>query len=89
MYGASGRFGFADTYSLQSVGSAILQYYVAADLLACTALGFTLKAAGMNGNDYVGQFQNSDGYMVQITLLGDADKNYSNYYQVLVVLPQA
>ena len=88
-YGASGRFGFSSTYSLQQYGSAILRSYIAADLLACTALGFTLKSSGMNGNDFVGQFKNSDGYTVQITLLGDADKNYSNYYQVLVVLPQA
>ncbi len=88
-YGATGQFGFSTTYSLQQYGSAIMQYYIAADLLACSALGFTAKSGGMNGNDYVGLFQNADGYGVTITLLGDADKNYSNYYTVLVTVPQA
>ena len=86
-YGATGQFGFTNTYSLQTYGNAILQSYVAADLLACGSLGFNLTTSGMNGNNYVAQFQNASGYTVQISLLGDADKNYTNYYDVLVVLP--
>lgn len=89
IFSATGQFGFTAKYSLQQYGNAILQGYIAADLIACTALGFTLKANGMKDNNYIGQFQNADGYIVQITLLGDADKNYSNYYQVLVAVPQA
>lgn len=89
VYGATGQFGFSAKYSLQQYGNAILQAYIAADLIACTALGFSLKANGMRDNNYIGQFQNAEGYIVQITLLGDADKNYSNYYQVLVAVPQA
>ena len=88
-FSANGRFGFTSTYSLQQYGRAILQNYIAADLIACTSLGFTLKTYGMNGNDYVGLFQNSEGYSVKITLLGDAEKNYSNYYTVLVTVPNA
>lgn len=88
-FSANGRFGFSATYSLQQYGAAILQYYIAADLLACDALGFKAKSGGMNGNDYVGLFQNSEGYSVKITLLGDSSKNYSNYYTVLVTVPNA
>ena len=88
-FSANGQFGFSATYSLQQYGNAILQAYIAADLIACTALGFTLKSAKMDGNNFVGEFQNGEGYKVKITLLGDADKNYSNYYTVLVTVPNA
>lgn len=89
VYGANGQFGFSATYSLTQYGSAILNSYIAADLLVCTSLGFTLKSSSMNGNNFVGTFQNAEGYKVTITLLGDSDKNYSNYYTVRVELPQA
>lgn len=88
-FSANGQFGFSTAYSLQQYGNAILQGYIAADLIACTALGFTLKSAKMDGNNFVGEFQNGEGYKVKITLLGDADKNYSNYYTVLVTVPNA
>ena len=86
IYGATGRFGFQTPPSLQ-YGKVILTNYVAADLLKCTALGFSLKNSGNSNGNFVGIFQNSRGYTVQVTLLGDADGNYSGYYQVLVKLP--
>ena len=87
VFTATGQFGFSSTYSLQTYGNAILQGYIAADLIECTALGFKLTGAGMSGNNFIGQFSNDDGYIVQVTLLGDANKDYSNYYQVIVVVP--
>lgn len=88
IYTAIGRFGMASTYSLAQYGKALLTYYVAADLMACEALGFVLAQQGMTQDGaYGGIFVNEEGYEVDIFLLGDADRNYNNYYRVVVYEP--
>ena len=82
-----GYFNFSATYSLSTNGSAILVYYVGANLTNATALGFSLTGKGMSGNNYIGQYKNNKNYIVQITLIGDANKNYTGNYQILVVVP--
>ena len=86
-YVGYGYFNFSTTYSLSQYGAAILVNHVGANLTNATALGFSIKNRGMNGNNYVGIYQNSKGYTVQITLIGDANKNYTGNYQVLVATP--
>lgn len=85
-YGELGTGGA--TLPLSQYGSYILTQYVDVDLVGCAALGFTLQSKGMLNNDYVGQYKNDDGYIVQITIIGDADKNYAGYYQIAVIVPQ-
>ena len=82
-----GYFNFSTTYSLSQYGAAILVNYVGANLTNATALGFSLTGRGMSGNNYIGQYKNNKNYVVQITLIGDANKNYTGNYQVLVVPP--
>ena len=83
-----GSLRFSATYSLVSYGSPILTYYVAADLTA-SSLGFTEKSKGMEGNDYVGYYENNKGYKVKVVLIGDANKNYTGNYKIILTLPQA
>ena len=86
-YVGYGYFNFSTTYSLSTYGSPILTSYVGANLTNATALGFSLTGKGMSGNNYIGQYKNNKNYIVQITLIGDANKNYTGNYQVLVVVP--
>ena len=92
-YGGNGTLKFSGgPYGLPKYGSALLEYYVAADLLA-SSLNFKADESegavnGLSGNNYVGTYKNDEGYVVVITLYGDADKNYTGYYHVTVTMPQ-
>ena len=87
VYGGQGRFAFTSTYSLTQYGHAILVNYMGYDLEAATALGFSLAQEGATGNNYAGIYTNDEGYTVQIILLGDANKDYTGYFNVFVILP--
>jgi hypothetical protein len=88
VYAGTGRFGFQTPPALTAqTGAIIVKNYVAADLIKCTALGFSYKSGKMDNGNFVGTLTNSRGYTVQIVLLGDASGKYSGYYQVQVLLP--
>lgn len=88
VYAGVGRFGFQTPPALTAqTGPIIVKNYVAADLIKCTALGFSYKSGKMDNGNFVGTLTNSRGYTVQIVLLGDASGKYSGYYQVQVLLP--
>lgn len=88
VYSGTGRFGFQTPPALTAqTGPIIVKNYVAADLIKCTALGFSYKSGKMDNGNFIGTFTNSRGYTIQIVLLGDASGKYSGYYQVQVLLP--
>ena len=88
VYVGAGRFGFQTPPALTAqTGPIILKNYVAADLIKCTALGFSYKSGKMENGNFIGTLTNSRGYTVQIILLGDASGKYTGYYQVQVILP--
>ena len=88
VYGGAGRLGFKTPPALTAqTGPILVKNYVAADLIKCTALGFSYKSGTMENGNFIGTLTNSRGYTVQIILLGDASGKYSGYYQVQVLLP--
>ena len=88
VYTGTGRFGFQTPPALTAqTGPIIVRNYVGADLIKCTALGFSYKSGKMENGNFIGTLTNSRGYTVQIILLGNASGNYSGYYQVVVTLP--
>ena len=84
----AGEYAFSQTLGLQQYGEILIEYYIAESLIACSALGFQMTGLGPDGNNYVAQFANEEGYIINITLLGDAEKNYTGYYEILVIAPQ-
>lgn len=92
VYSGNGTLRFSGgPYSLKELGYIICDNYVAADLKA-SSLGFSKDETGTNkvvGNNYVGTFKNDEGYVVTITLFGDADVNYTGSYRITVNVPQA
>ena len=76
-------------YSLTQYGQTLLRAYIAEDLEA-SSLGFGAPdSEGMSGNDYVGVYTNNKGYTVTVTVLGDANKNYTGNYRIEIVAPKA
>ena len=86
VYGGQGIKKFNQTLALSQYAGTLMQLYVGANLLA-SSLGFSLSQLAWSGNNIVGIFDNNKGYQVQIYLLGDANKNYTGYYNVYVILP--
>ena len=93
VYSGYGYFNWTKTYNLRSNGKDILEANIGQTLVDATALGFKLVESTSqyvedpNGNYYVGQYTNEDGYTVTIKLFEDANGDYNGYYLVTVVCP--
>ena len=84
-------FGFSDTLELGKYGAALMSLYIGPMLTGSESLGFVMLTEegtyGMVGNNFYATFVNEEGWTVYITLMGDSNKNYANYFMVQVYEP--
>ena len=91
IYSGLGEFNWTTKHNLKDDGKSIMDLNIALILTDVISLGYTLVDSGYvedeNGNTYVANFTNEDGYKAQIILYEDADGNYAGYYKLVVIVP--
>ena len=91
IYSGLGEFNWTTKYNLKDDGKTIMELNIALILTDVISLGYTLVDSGYvedeNGNTYVANLTNDDGYKAQIILYEDADGNYAGYYKLVVIVP--
>ena len=94
VYSGYGYFNWVDTHNLKAEGKTLLELNIGKTLEDADALGFTLVESSSkyvedpNGNYYVGQYTNEDGYVVTIKLFEDANGDYNGNYELIIEVPE-